>query len=251
MSHSDSIFQKYADLLPEGDTDPALTQLIQDLDRIADAPAPAKLRQSIGRTLHSHSLSSGLPARPPLRVLGRTTSPAMPIATIQKHSRVRRLLVTAAVVILAAVVITRGGAFALSKIDPGLAFQLGIPVATGPEYTTLQITRVVADRTVTLSRASLTTKQAIIGYTYDLSPQSAGAAPLCARSLTSREGDTFKEFAEDHIGEGAHGSTVMYFSVVHLAAGQQDRHLHLVLHPCEGPSVDADAAFDFTLPLQN
>lgn len=260
MSHGDNIFQKYADLLPEGDTDPALTQLIQDMDRIADAPAPEKLRQSIGQALHSHSLSHGDPGRLPPRVLGGTTALGRPVPTIQtihtvqtiqKRSRLRRLLVTAAVVMLAAFVITGGGALALSKIDPGLAFQLGIPVAADPTYTSLEITRVVGDRTVTLSQASLTTKQAIIGYTYDLSPQSSGATPLCARSLTSREGDTFNEFAEDHMGEGSHGSTVMYFSVVHLATDHTDRHLQLILHPCEGPDVDADVAFDFTLPLQN
>lgn len=251
MPHVDSIFHKYADLLPEGDSDPVLTQLIRDLDRVADAPGPAKLRQSIGRSLHSHSLSSGARARLPLRVLGRGATPARPRVIIQTRLHVRRLLATAAVAMLVAVVITGGGVFALSKVDPGLAFQLGIPVATGPEYTTLTITRVVGDRIVTLSRASLTTKQAIIGYTYDLSPQSMGDMPLCARSLASREGDTFTEFAEDHMGEGSHGSTVMYFSVVHLASGSYNRHLHLVLHPCEGPDVDADVAFDFTLPLQN
>jgi len=147
-----------------------------------------------------------------------------------------------------------GGAFAISRIDPGLAFQLGVPVATGPEYTKLEVTHTVADRTITVSRAAFTKEKVIIGHTYDYPADSQFSVGICVLSLTSDKADSFREFAEDDLGQGvsngvAHGSTVLYFAVERLDASRQDRHLRLTLHPCEGPRASEAVAFDFALPV--
>jgi hypothetical protein len=148
-----------------------------------------------------------------------------------------------------------GGAFAISRIDPGLAFQLSIPVATGPEYTKLEVTHTVADRTITVSRAAFTSEEVIIGYTYDYPADSSFSAGICVLWLTSDKADSFREFAEDDLGQGdsngvAHDSRVLYFAVERLDSSRQDRHLRPTLYPCEGPGASELVAFEFTLPVQ-
>src|SRR5262249_53565643 len=121
----------------------------------------------------------------------------------------------------------------------------------------------VGDTSVTLSRASLTTKQLIIGYTYDRPVQGhddTGYDQICARTVTSREGDTFKKAGAidglpGTIKAGVvHGSTVVYFPVVQLQSGSSARHLRLLLQPCSpsgtGQGTGVDVAFDFTVPVQ-
>lgn len=272
MSHPDArpdpLRQWYADLLSEAEGDSSLVRLVRDLDRLSDIPVPSHVQARISRAIFaeaadryaqrgSRRFAQSRSTRRPRLVIAR----GMPFLNANKEmpsmkiAKMRRLALVAAVTFLAVLLLSGGGAYALSQLDPGLAKQLGIPVATGPEYTKLEITHTVGDTPVTLSRAAFTTKKVIIGYTYDVPNQGEAGTGICALALTSREGDTFQEFAEDHLGQGltggvAHGSTVMYFNVVHLAAGSQDRHLLLTLHPCEGPLASNAVAFEFTVPLQ-
>jgi len=267
----DPLRRRYADLLPPAGTDPVLARLVRDLDDLSDVPAPAHVRARIGRALIAEATkryeqrgefaaARGRAAPRPRRIrCGRTSSMAIKESPrIAKAFKVRRLALMAAAILLGVLLLSGGGAFALSRLDPGLAKQLGIPVATGPEYTELEITHTVGDVTITLSRAALTTKKAIIGYTYEVPSDGSDGAGICPLTLTSGEGDTFRAFAVDQLGQGvkdgvAHGSTVMYFAVEHLASGDQERHLHLVLTPCDVSHAnypDKAVAFDFALPLQ-
>jgi len=273
MSHADpreaALRQRYADLLVEEPSDPALTHLVRDLDGVANRPVDATIQARIGEELLAAivqrqkatasvkgatppaiGVTSSGPTRRPKRLLGRLST----ASTVKRPAL--RWLIAASVALVALVAIAGGGAFAISRIDPGLAFQLGIPVATGPEYTKLEVTHTVADRTITVSRAAFTAEKVIIGYTYNYPADSAFSGGICALSLTSDKADSFREFAEDDLGQGAnngvaHGSRVMYFAVERLDSSRQDRHLRLTLHPCEGPSASEAVAFDFTLPVQH
>jgi len=166
---------------------------------------------------------------------------------------------SAASVALAVLLLGGGGAFALSNLDPGLASQLGIPVATGPEYTKLDQSATVGEVRVTLARAALTHQKAVIGYTYDRPVERTDGRSGRLLSLTSREGDSFRAFAVDKLAQGVkdgaiHGSTVMYFAVERLADTSQDRHLRLKLTPCDESHAnypDEAAVFDLILPLQH
>ena len=275
MSHADpreaALRQRYADLLPQEPDDPALTRLVRDLDSVANPLAPDHLQARIGEELLAaiaqseaegrvqrvaSPVMSGIPARRPMWLLGRPTAATRPPSLNGKQPRrALRALIAASIALVALVAIAGGGAFAISRIDPGLAFQLGIPVASGPEYTKLEVIHTVADRTITVSRAAFTVEKVIIGYTYDYPADSAFSGGICVLSLTSDKADSFREFAEDDLGQGAnngvaHGSTVLYFAVDRLDDTRQDRHLRLTLHPCEGPSASEAVAFDFTLPVQ-
>lgn len=258
--HRSDLHQRYADLLPTEQEDAALMHLVQDLDNLMNAPSPARHQQRIGQALL-------LEAAARYRQHGERT-PAN-VSAIRRHPRlalhekrlamkqlwIRRPLMTAALVVLALLVFSGGTVFAIEQLDPGLAFQLSIPIASGPHYTNLDLSQTVGDTKVTLSRAAFTSKKVIIGYTYDIPAQSKQDEAICALSLTSSEGDTFREFAEDHLPEGnkngiSHGSVVMYFDVKHLQGNQQTRHLHLLMHPCDSTQVGDPVAFDFTVPLQ-
>jgi hypothetical protein len=272
MSHADpredALRQRYADLLLEERSDSALTRLVRDLDGVANLPAPDYLQARIGeevlaaieqqkaaRRVQSAAspaieITSSGPTRQPKRLLERLST----AATVKRPAL--RWLIAASIALVALVAIAGGGAFAISRIDPGLAFQLGIPVATGPEYTKLEVTHAVADRTITVSRAAFTKEKAIIGYTYDYPADSAFSGGICVLSLTSDKADSFREFAEDDLGQGAnngvaHGSRVLYFAVERLDSSHQDRHLRLTLHPCEGPGASEAVVFEFALPLQD
>ena len=272
MSHADTheaaLRQRYADLLVEELSDPALTHLVRDLDGVANRPVDATIQARIGEevlaaiaqrqkatasvkgaTPTAIGVTSSGPTRRPQRLLGRLST----ASTVKRPAL--RWLIAASIALVALVAIAGGGAFAISRMDPGLAFQLGIPVATGPEYTKLEVTHTVADRTITVSRAAFTKEKVIIGYTYDYPADSTLSGGICVLSLTSDKADTFREFAEDDLGQGAnngvaHSSRVMYFAVERLDRSHQERHLRLTLHPCEGPSASEAVAFDFTLPVQ-
>jgi hypothetical protein len=270
MSHADprdeALRQRYADILLEEPGDPALTGLVRDLDRAANRPAPDQLQARIGEEVLAaierrkteesvqramSPVTSRIPARRLIALPSRPSS----APNRNKPRRALRALSAAAIVFAALLLVAGGGAYAISRIDPGLAFQLGIPVATGPEYTKLEVTHTVADRTITLSRAAFTREKVIIGYTYDYPADSRFSGGICALSLTSDKADSFREFAEDDLGQGAnngvaHGSRVMYFAVERLDSSHQNRHLRLTLHPCEGPGASELVAFDFTLPVQ-
>jgi hypothetical protein len=270
MSHADprddALRQRYSDILLEEPGDPALTGLVRELDGAANRPAPDHLQARIGKELLAaierrkaegrmqgavSPVASRIPARWPVALPWRPS--AAPNGNMPR--RVLRTFIAASIVFAALLIVAGGGAFAISRIDPGLAFQLGIPVATGPEYTKLEVTHTVADRTITISRAAFTREKVIIGYTYDYPADSAFGVGICALSLTSDRADSFREFAEDDLGQGAnhgvaHGSRVLYFAVERLDSSNQDRHLRLTLHPCEGPGASAFVAFDFTLPVQ-
>jgi hypothetical protein len=275
MSQTDpcdeALRQRYADLLPEESGDPALIRLVHDLDSSASAPALTDLQARIGQQLLAAierqkaersiqgALSpntSGNPARRPVLLLGRPSVATRYAAPNGRKPRlVMRALIAASIAFVALVAITGGGAFAISWIDPGLAFQLGIPVATGPEYTKLEITHRVGDRTITVSRAAFTAEKVSVGYTYDFPADSTDSSGICALSFTSDQTDSFREFAEDQLGQGvsngvAHGSVVMYFALERLDSSRQDRNLRLILHPCEDPGASETVAFDFTLPVQ-
>ena len=259
--HHSILQQRYADLLPAEQEDAALTRLVQDLDTLMNAPLPVRQQHHIGQTLlaeasaryhthgeHATTTASSVRRRPRLTIFGKSAT--------MKPLWVRRPLMAAALVALALLVFSGGTVFAIEQLDPGLAWQLHLPVASGPQYTSLELSHTIGDTNVTLSKAAFTSKKAIIGYTYDIPVQSNQDGVVCALSLTSSEGDTFREYAGDYLpGETKngieHGSVVMYFAVEHLQSDQQARHLHLLMHLC-GSSQPADpVAFDFTLPLQN
>jgi hypothetical protein len=275
MSHADprdeALRQRYADILLEEQGDPALTRLVRDLDSAATRPAPAHLQAHIGQELLAaierrkaegfvqramSPVTGSNPPQGPMLLPGRRFARTQPITpSTKKPGLARRALITASIVFATLLLVAGGGAYAINRIDPGLKFQLGIPVASGPEYTKLEVTHTVADRTITVSRAAFTREKVIIGYTYDYPADSPFSVGICALSLTSDKADNFREFAEDDLGQGAnngvaHGSRVMYFAVERLDSSRQDRHLRLTLHPCEGPSASEAVAFDFTLPVQ-
>jgi hypothetical protein len=113
----------------------------------------------------------------------------------------------------------------------------------------------LGDRTITVSRAAFTKEKVIIDYMYDYAAASQFNVGICVLSLTSDKADSFREFAEDQLGQGAsngvtYGSTVLYFAIERLDSSPQDRHLRLTLHPCEGPGASEAVTFDFTLPVQ-
>lgn len=258
--HRSSLHRRYADLLPARQEDAALTRLVQDLDTIMNVPSSADQQYRIGQILlakavaRNHLQSERSPAstssirrQPRLAPFGKTSA--------MKRLWIRRSLMTAALILLAFLVFSGGTALAIAQLDPGLAFQLGIPVASGPHYIRLDLSQTVGDTKVTLSRAAFTSKKVIIGYTYDTPLQSKQGGTVCALSLTSSEGDIFREFAGDHLpGENkngmSHGSVVMYFAVDHLQGNQQTRHLHLLMHMCESTQPADPVAFDFTVPLE-
>lgn len=270
MSHADprddALRQRYADILLEEPGDLALTGIVRDLDRAANRPAPDQLQarisdvvlaaieqrkteESVQRAMAP--VTSRIPARRLIALPGRPSV----APNRNKPWRAPRALIAAFIVFAALLLVAGGGALAISRIDPGLAFQLGIPVATGPEYAKLEVTHMVGDRTITVSRAAFTNEKVIIGYAYDYPADSPFSAGICVLSLTSDKADSFREFAEDDLGQGAnngvaHGSRVMYFAVERLDSSRQDRHLRLTLHPCEGPGASELVAFDFTLPVQ-
>lgn len=258
--HRSSLHQRYADLLPAGQEDATLTRLVQDLDTIMNVPLPADQQHRIGQILLAkaaaryHSQSESSPANLSLIRRHPRRAPSGK-ASAMKQLWIRRPLMTAALIVLTLLVFSGGTVFAIEQIDPGLRFQLSIPVASGPHYTSLDISQTVGDSKVTLSRAAFTSKKVIIGYTYDTPVQSKQDGIVCALSLTSSEGDTFREFAGDNLpGEDkngmSHGSVVMYFAVDHLQGNQQTRHLHLLMHMCDSTQPADPVAFDFTVPLQ-
>lgn len=259
--HRSSLHRRYADLLPAGQEDVALTRLVQDLDTIMNAPSPASQQHRIGQILLAKAAARDHTQREsaPINVssIRRQPRPShIGKASATKRQWIRRPLMTAALILLALLVFSGGTAYAITQLDPGLAFQLSIPVASGPHYTRLDLSQTVGDTTVTLSRAAFTSKKVIIGYTYDTPIQTKHDGTVCALSLTSSEGDTFHEFAGDHLPEGttngmSHGSVVMYFAVDHLQGNQQTRHLHLLMHMCDSSQSVDPVAFDFTVPVQD
>jgi hypothetical protein len=269
MSHADprdeALRQRYADLLLEEPDDPALTRLVRDLDSAANRPVENTIQARVGMevlaAIERQTVEGRIPNVAATATNSRPTRRPLllwrPSATSneKRPSPALRALIAASMVFAVLVAITGGGAFAISQIDPGLAFQLGIPMASGPEYTKLEVTHTVADRTITVSRAAFTKEQVMIGYTYDYPADSAFSAGICVLSLTSDQADAFREIAEDDLGQGAnngvaHGSRVLYFAVERLDDSRQDRSLRLTLHPCEGPSASEAIAFDFTPPMQ-
>jgi hypothetical protein len=262
----DAIRQRYADVLPDGQDDSELLHILADLDAFAAAPPPTALRQQIRHILLVHAASrperDSADAATPTHLFESMPTSAPGRKRHMKLLSTRRHLVAAAVAIaLLAALLTGGAAFALSTLDPGLAFQLGVPIATGPEYTHLNVTGTVGDTTITLSRAALTHQTAIIALTYDR-PQDVSTDHtdhICHMALTSSEGDTFNPMAMDMLpgtaqNGGVHGSTVLYFKVRHLQDMQTERHLRLLLQACspsgDGDPTGVDIPFEFTLPLQ-
>ncbi|MGZ3714500.1 MAG: DUF4179 domain-containing protein [Ktedonobacterales bacterium] len=258
--HGSSLHQRYADLLPVEQKDAALTRLVQDLDTVMNAPVPARQQQRISQAilLEAAARYDQHSELTPANVSSIRRQPRLSFhekRSTMKQLWLRRPLVTAALIVVALLVLSGGTAFAIAQLDPGLAFQLSIPVASGPHYTSLDLSQTVGDSKVTLSRAAFTSKKVIIGYTYDIPVQSKQDGTVCALSLTSSEGDTFREFAGDNLpGENkngmSHGSVVMYFTVDHLQGNQQTRHLHLLMHLCDSSQPADPVAFDFTVPLQ-
>jgi hypothetical protein len=258
--HGSSLHRRYADLLSAEQDNAALTRLVQDLDTVMNDPVPARHQQRISQAIlleatmrygqHGELTPENVSSiRRQQRLSFHRKRSAM------KQLWIRRPLMTAAVIVLALLAFSGGTAFAIAQLDPGLAFQLGIPVASGAHYTSLDLSQTVGDTKVTLSRAAFTSKKVIIGYTYDIPVQSKQNGVVCALSLTSSEGDTFREFAQDNLPGGdkngiSHGSVVMYFAVDHLQGNQQTRHLHLLMHLCESSQPIDPVAFDFILPLQ-
>lgn len=262
MRHADSsrdaLNQRYADLLSAEREDPALTDMVRDLDAFMAAPPPADAQRRIGGELLARATAryQGLNQHPARAVIeshpGARRLVKLANEPVWMGSRARRLVMSAAMALLALVVFSGGAAFAITHLDPGLRFQLGVPAATGPTYTNLNVTHAVGDSTVTLAKAAFTSKKVIIGFTYD---QPAGDIAVCPVSLTSREGDTFRAIVVDTLPEGvkggvAHSSVVVYFSVVHLQGSQQERHMRLMLQPCDSSRTGDEVAFDFTVPLQ-
>jgi len=275
MSHADPrddvLRQRYADILLPESVDSALIRLVRDLDGVANRPAPDYLQARIGQELLATieqreakgriqgAVSPGTgseAAQWPMLLLGqRPVKTQHTTPSSKKPGLARRALIAASVAFASLLLVAGGGAFAISRIDPGLAFQLGIPVATGPDYTRLAVTHIVAERTITISRAAFTQEEVIIGYTYDYPADSQFNAGICVLSLTSDKADSFSEYAEDDLGQGAnngvaHGSRVLYFAVERLDSSPHERQLRLTLHPCEGPGASDLVAFDFTLPVQ-
>ncbi len=258
--HRSNLHRRYADILPAAQEDAALTHLVQDLDTLMNAPTPARHQHRIGQALLLEAAAryDQHGEHTPANVTSMRRHPRPPLygkRSAMKQLWLRRPLMTAALIVLALLVFSGGTVFAIEQIDPGLASQLSIPVASGPHYTILDLSQTVGDTTVTLSRAAFTSKKVIIGYTYATPVQTQHDGTVCALSLTSSEGDTFHEFAGDNLPEGTtngmrHGSVVMYFAVDHLQGDKQTRHLHLVMHPCDSTQQVDSVVFDFTLPLQ-
>jgi hypothetical protein len=260
MAHAsprdDDLRQRYADLVQDAEDDPEYLRLLDDLDSLANVPPPTQTRARIGQHL--------------LMMIEQRLTPAASdtgahmkneIDTTQQPRntpggrRALRPLLAACIAIVALLLITGAGAYALGLINPGLKFQLGVPAATGPKYTNLAVTHAVGDKTINVSRAALTTKQVIIGYTYEFPATSEGPSNVCALSLTSDHADTFRQTVVDTLPQGvkngvASGSEVLYFRVTQLDSSRQDRHLTLTLHLCDAPNESGAVAFDFTLPVQ-